>query len=1318
MSLTLSPLPDHFDPDPHLALAGAEVESVRVLAGEAEQDDTTVVTYRGNPCLSFYNTHGRLIDVDHYLPDAYRRKDAASVDVVLNNLPIKDRDVLERADRFAEQLGAVVDAGGGSLARGLDEAYGLKSELGVEEVFRQQYELNSDDSLLLLLDTFKNMDGLLRTYIRLQLATTNEYVHFTDGGGIVITPLDRRSGVAVMIETRDGAGTRLPPPGWRITRTNSATQLEKALTFRSADIREFFDPTILQSLNKTDRYVLYRKPNRLEFDSLLDDTANLLTVPLYNGCYQILSTDAEVIAILSGPRQLSIVNTHGSIVPQKWLQLLALPEEVSWVRVDENLTFAFCTKPNGELIILDIGGEEVTAHEQYEGLQAAHQRWQTGFSIDQTGALTLIGIERDGGKQKKSRLTRVRTNVNEVRMPGREKSLDAVFADLSDLFRGEALFEPTTFARRIVPEAPPAPEELLPSAIESARFDFETNVDHLLATAGTDYGALLKAREKLAIARENIAERFTTEAAESGIRLVGRRLRQTINSVVRPAERRVTALIEHTRAGQLLDEAKAFKEGMHELNEPGAYRDVLNAIRSGGQELRRMDPANAGRQYGEYKAIQTELNDLFSRQIAEDGNALQAFITKEIEQLEEAIAAAHEPRPLESILTTHPAALELLDLLKQPFVLQSIAREQALSPAGIQHRLYEAIQKRLEELRAYEEKQEAERNAAKLQFGGMIREAIDFFVSHYTGGYGELELRQHSGYAGIRSDIAKLERTYGDTRLAGELRAYLERVMLRRNREGLERAVAHEGRYAFVKNDPELYVDLESTVRKFPVWALEMIEKAGATDRYLATFIRNTDREVYRPSTTDNLLSGRAFETDGHDVADYLEHYYKYVAPEHGLQLLEAVWEISRDGAEVADYPQYAPATIEALLPKEETARRALGAAREKKRRDQLERTRDRGVPTIDPEFIDETPYFQQKLREFFIKAKLQLGTGSGVLLLSGPPSTGKSAFLKFASALMNREYFEHASDKWQTKNSLVTAVRFGEAGPYTTPAGFTRAITTAHSLVNIEEIKEWPEALRKSLNPFFAGSKLFIAPDGTQYRIGDNLLLCAAANLGAMYRLEDEAFTADFWSRIDVVEYDYAPQRIERKYMDQLHQPRRSELLTMQDVVREAFAAPESVMTPDGRARDLSRQLLEFLLLPKADDAVKRERLGEEISRYFEAARPGEVVYGPEEAAKVALRRVKDLQSLTSLQFFDLYDHFINGYPIRDPDIAAWQSTELTRYAHLNVVFRTLFYLEGCLRHLRELFKRTGGQSEIEGTNREFISAVYLMSLIGPLND
>ena len=370
--------------------------------------------------------------------------------------------------------------------------------------------------------------------------------------------------------------------------------------------------------------------------------------------------------------------------------------------------------------------------------------------------------------------------------------------------------------------------------------------------------------------------------------------------------------------------------------------------------------------------------------------------------------------------------------------------------------------------------------------------------------------------------------------------------------------------------------------------------------------MRNTDHSVYRPSTKDNLESGKSFEITDEEYSDFSLHFNNYCEGEFSFELLDTLWQIQTEKAEAKNFPQFDPTSIANALPKNNTQKKSLRCALEKKKRENDEKIRIRKVPVVSPEFIDETPYFQSKLQEFAIKSKLQLVSGSGIILLSGPPSTGKSAFLKFISSIMNREYFEHAADKWQTKNSLVTAIKFGEFGAYATPAGFTRAITTPHSLVNIEEIKEWPEALRKSLNPFFAGSKVFIAPDGTQYEIGDNILLCAAANLGSMYRQDDEPFTSDFWSRIEVVEYNYAPQHIERAYFQNLHEPDGQKYLTMQELVRTYFNYEKAPKDPEGKAIHFSKQFLEFTLLPKTDEAIKRQNLQNNIEEFFQ--RPNEL--------------------------------------------------------------------------------------------------------------
>jgi hypothetical protein len=569
-------------------------------------------------------------------------------------------------------------------------------------------------------------------------------------------------------------------------------------------------------------------------------------------------------------------------------------------------------------------------------------------------------------------------------------------------------------------------------------------------------------------------------------------------------------------------------------------------------------------------------------------------------------------------------------------------------------------------------------------------------------------------------DISRLESIFKDVRLAMDMRRKLERRILERNREDLEKLVTYEGKYAFIQNDPDLYIDPESNIRTFPTWEIQLLEKKGTMGHYLITFIRNTDGTVYRPSAVDNLNAAKAFEIHEDDYPNFNSSYQQFSDKAHSYDFLNAVWEIKLGQKEATNFPQFDKETIKRLLPTNAIEQKALRCALEKKYREHLERTRERNVPVISPEFIDDTPYFQEKLCEFAIKAKLQLVSGSGIILLSGPPSTGKSAFLKFMSAIMNREYFEHAADKWQTKNSLITAIKFSESGPYATPAGFTRAITTPYSLVSIEEIKEWPEALRKSLNPFFAGSKTFVSPDGTAYDIGENLLLCAAANLGAMYRQDDEPFTADFWSRIEVVEYNYAPERVGRSYFDNLFMPTPKDILTLQDLVRSYFRYGDAPVDAVEKAYYFVPQFVNFIMLPKADEKVKRENLRNHIDEYFKEVGTGtvedafETEYSPEEAAKVALRRMKDFQGYSAREFYDLYDHFVNRQNLRSRRFIDMQTSDVERYEHLKTVVFSLRLMEGCLRSLRRQFYSTAGQTELEGTNREFIKMVYLLGLMG----
>jgi len=1299
---TYQEIPNHFERDTHIAIQHIEIDQIKVLYGETAQEDILVVLYKDSPILSFYDTGGHLVDIDHYLPEDYRKQDVLGAESVMANLKNLNLTLAKNRKQYKAFLEETFIVGEGDLGTGLKRKFGL--ETSERAVLRYQQVIGFAgervDFELFLIQHYKSFYEFLEDFIVSQQQGGSGYVHITPKDNIIITPLNKRSGVAVMIETQDLDGKLLAPSKWVITRTNEVIKFEQALVFRTPDIQAFFNTDGFETTFETDRYKLFHNPDRISIDSLVDNTDNLLRVDLVNDCYQVLASDQCIIVSLSGEREITIVNTHRSVVPHKWPHKISLPVAGQWMRVDENLSLLFLQTETGEVIVYDITGN-------YPEEVARLGIFTHKFEIDQNGHLLFRA-------SYSNELLKIKTNVLDLELPADQKNFTTVFKNLSYLFKGESLFTETQFAKVVTKESAPAPEKL-PSAIEIARYDFETNIEHRLANVGSDYGQLLEIQNKIAIARQNITEKLTDYAEQEGIFLVGQRLQTTINSIVRPTEKKVRNLVEETRAGIILETLKNYKEQVNNLSDPNAYREILNTIRKFEDELRVMLPENKEAVLSEFKTIQQELNALFSDQIASDDATLQRFIIGEIEQIEQAIDNTHDPRQLEILLSVHPAALELMSLLKQSFILRNIAKEKNLSPAGIQSRLYEAVANRKAILEKEVAKQEAEKNAAKLQLANMITESINFFVFNHSGGFSDLELSANATHQQILRDIAKLEKNFADMRLSTDLRRRLERKILERNRADLEKMVAYEGKYAFVQNDPDLFVDLESSMHTFPEWDISLMEKKGVLDAYLVSFIRNTDKEVYRPSTTENLRSGKSFELTAADYQDFFGAYEKYSSKENSYELLQAVWTIYTKEKTVEQFPQFNPHRLNNLRPETEVAKKGLRCALEKKWREHIERTRKRNIPTISADFIDETPYFQAKLREFIIKAKLQLVTGSGVILLSGPPSTGKSVFLQFAASVMNREYFEHASDKWQTKNSLVTTIKFGEHGPFSIPAGFTKAITTPHSLINIEEIKEWPEALRKSLNPFFAGSKVFLAPDGTPYKIGENILLCAAANLGAIYRQEDEPFTADFWSRIEVVEYDYAPQAVDRQYYESLYQAKKNKLLSTQDLVREYFGYRAAPRDPQQRAMYFSQQFLEFILLPKADEKVKKENLSMYIRDYFlNEANLDTFDFSPEEAAKVSLRRLKDFQGYTPLEFFTLYDHFNNGQPLRNKRLAKLQTSDIQKYEHLRVLLLSIRYMEGCLRKLRDLFYSSAGRTEIEGTNREFIKCVQLLGLLG----
>jgi len=1296
-------LPEYFEPDTNLEIAHVPIEDIHILYGSHPNEDIVVVSYKGNPNLSFYDAYGKLIDVDHALPDKFKNQDRGGAETLIANLKINDLQTLKNSGSFKRLINETIIEGSGNIDKGIRHKFGLQGVLSDKQSFLPDF--NNDQGALEthLTTTYKTFYDFLKAYIIAQQVESQGYVHITVQGNIIITTLNKNSGIAVIIETNDVNGDLLPPNKWIITRTLDKNKFKQALIFRTKDVQDFFDGEQSEELFVTERYKLFHSYNKIALDSLLDNTDNLFKTRVVNNCFQILASDKDIIVALSSPREITIINTHLSVTPNKWPKKLVLPTEYIWFRVDENLSFLFAQLEMGEVQVFDITNE-------HPELIANLGRYANGFELDQNGNLILKLVDEN-------KLIKLDTNIYEIELPSDKKNFATVFKNLSHLFKGESLFTKTQFAKTIEEKVIPETKKL-PSAFETARYDFETNIDHLLIEAGDSYEKLLEVQEKMAIARQNISEELTSQAEQEGILLVGQRLKTTLNTILRPSELKVNNLVEMTRSADILKEVQGFKSGIDNLSDPNSYREILNTLRKFESEYRVMHPDNRGEFYTEFKLLQSELNVAFSNQIADDGNALNTFISGEIEQIETAIRNTFDAKRLETLLSVHPAAQELFSLLKQPFVLQNIAKENKLSPAAIQSRLYTAASNRQAELEELARKKESEQQAAKTQLANMIKESIDFFVTRHTGAFSDLELSTNANYQALLSDISRVEKNFNDFRLSMELRRSLELKIIERNRDDLEKMVAFEGKYAFVQNDSNLYIDLNSTLPNYPVWNLVLNAGKGSVEKYFVSFVRSTDKEVYRPSTFENLEANRSFELDGDTFKDFSTEFERYIKDEYSYEFLDAIWNIHLKNNIPANFPQFNEVTISAMLPKKEVTAKALRCAVEKKKREHQEKTRERAVPKISPEFIDQTPYFQEKLSEFVIKAKLQLLTGSGIILLSGPPSTGKSAFLKFAAAIMNREYFEHASDKWQTKNSLVTAIKFGELGPYSIPAGFTKAITTPYSLINIEEIKEWPEALRKSLNPFFAGAENFIAPDGTKYKIGDNILLCAAANLGSMYRDDDEPFTADFWSRIEVVEYGYAPMKIEQKYYNNLFRQERSKLLTCQDLARKYFDFHGAPNNPKSRAIYFAQAFLEFTLLPKADEQIKRENIQGLIIDYFNeiSTDDGTTIYGPEETAKVALRRLKDFRDYTPIEFFDLYNHFVNGSNLRSAKLSKIQGTDIDKYMHLKTQMLCLRYIEGGLRALREEFYSTAGQTEIEGTNREFIKCAHLLGLLGKM--
>ena len=1293
----------YFERDTHSEVQDLDVHSLKILSCESADRDILVVQYDGSPNLSFYNIEGRLLDVDHYLPENYASHDTFNVDAVISNLRNVDTDKLKSMSRMKDFVRETFSAGNDDFVDGLLHKFGLTTSRASLLSLINDLNLESLDTTVdSLVKRYTSFYDLLSAIIINQQKSTNGYVHITPIGNIIITPLNKRSGLSVIIETQDIDLNLLPPNKWNIQRTQSIPKLEQTLAFRTEDIKNYFADSDYVTIFETERYKLYYDNYELRIDSYLDNTDNLLKLKVVNNCYSIMASDHNIIVALTHDKEITIVNTHKSVVPHKWPKKFVFPEAMNWFRIDENLSVIFCQDKNGLITAYDITGER---SEKIADIGTYAPR----FELDQNGHIICR-------KSSSNELVKIKTNIQDIQSPHEQKNFNTVFNNLSHLFKGESLFVKIQFAKPIT-EVKAEDENELPTVIEKAKYDFETNVENMLANSDNTYEGLIEIQNKIAIARQNITEELLVQADKENVFLVGQRLKSTINSIMRPAELRVRNLVESIRVDNIIVSSRSLRAKAQSIEDATAFREILNQVRKYEEELNNMLSDNTDGILNEFKEIQEEIKLNFSEEIAKEDNSLQQFIASEIKEIEDVIGGTHQVKILENIIGTHPAALELMSLLKQPFILQSIAKEKKLSPAAIQERLFKSVENRKLAIVSEQERAQAQKNAAKAQLAKMIKDSIQFFVSNHSSDFSDVILASNPSYQSIHTDIAKLERQYGDVRLAMDLRRILERRILERHRSNLEKIISFEGRYAYIKNDPHLYVDLEAVTQNFPKWNINLTEKKGSHDQYLVSFIKESDKELYRPSTTDNLRSGKAFELSGSDYSLFFDRYDLYSKDEYSHDLLEALWLIYTGSKTSVNYPQFAETTIQVLLPVDEIGRKALRCALEKKNRDELEKSRRRNVPVIPPEFIDNTPYFKQKLHEFILKAKLQLTSGSGILLLTGPPSTGKSAFLKYAASIMNREYFEHASDKWQSKNSLVTAIRFGEFGPYSVPAGFTKAITTPNTLINIEEIKEWPEALRKSLNPFFAGSKIFLSPDGTSYNIADNILLCAATNLGAIYRQDDEPFTADFWSRIEVVEYDYAPLHVSREYYDNIFSPQNDNLLTVQDLARKYFMYSLAPEKPENKAVYFAQQFLEFILLPKADEQVKRANLSNYINEYFENAKSNvDEFLSPEEAIKVSMRRLKEFQGLSAEEFYDLYDHFINGQYLRTSRFNIMKINDNDLYEHLKVLVLTIGHIEGCLRSLRDIFYTSAGQTEIEGTNREFIKCIHLLGLMGKM--
>jgi len=364
---TYQKLPNHFDRDTHIHVQGLEIHKVHVLAGETAEKDIIVVEYKDSPNLSFYDSEGKLVDIDHYLPDEYKTADMSGADAVISNLRGLNINKAKSTRDFKELLEATLIAGQNDLTNGLKIKFGFEATKGATKAFLNQYTISTSTEIAAqITQYFTTFYQFLEDYILIQQKLQLGYIHITPKDNLIITPLNKRNGIAVILETKDSENHLLPPNKWTITRTHDVATFEQALVFRSEDIKSFFDTTGDTEVRTTDRYKLYHTLGEIAIDSLLDNTDNLLKVPLVNDCFQVLHSDSNIIVALSNEQEMTIINTHRSIVPHKWPKKVVLPEAMQWMRVDENLCTAFVQNLSGEILVLDITNDhpkEVLMHQ-------------------------------------------------------------------------------------------------------------------------------------------------------------------------------------------------------------------------------------------------------------------------------------------------------------------------------------------------------------------------------------------------------------------------------------------------------------------------------------------------------------------------------------------------------------------------------------------------------------------------------------------------------------------------------------------------------------------------------------------------------------------------------------------------------------------------------------------------------------------------------------------------------------------------------------------------------------------------------------------